>query len=152
MIRKVILCVLHEIIVRKGNNDLHVKMVEPVNHSILLNQTCPQRLIIILTHTMRSLYSEVATHWYETLRYIYETKVEVTSPRMEFSAKMINSSELWSLGQCHSKSLLILLNSVVVSEHFEVETNELFYLFFRSFARYTTIPMPANSKYTLCVI
>jgi len=152
MLRRVILCVLHEIIVKKGNHDLHVKMVEPVNHSILLNQTSPQWLIIALAHTIHSLYSEVVTQWYETLRNIHETKVEVTSPRIELSAKMTNSADLWSLDHCRPKSVLILLNSIVVSEHFEVETNELFYLFFQSFTRYTTISSPANSIYTLCVI
>ena len=129
MLRRAIVYVLHEIIVRKGNHDLHVNMVEPVNHSILLNQTCWQWLIIVLTHTIRSLESDVATQWSESLRNIYEIKIEVTSQWTELSAKMTNSADLWSLDQCHSKSTQILLIVVVVEEHFGVETNGHFSMF-----------------------
>jgi len=129
LLRRVILCVLHEINVKKENHDLHVKMVEPVNHSILFHQTCPQWLIIAITYTIRSLESDVATQWSESLRNIYEIKIEVTSQWIELSAKMTNSADLWSLDQCHSKSTQILLIVVVVEEHFGVETNGHFSMF-----------------------
>ena len=129
LLRRVILCVLHEINVKKENHDLHVKMVEPVNHSILFHQTCPQWLIIAITYTIRSLESDVATQWSESLRNIYEIKIEVTSQWIELSAKMTNSADLWSLDQCHSKSTQILLIVVVVEEHFGVETNAHFSMF-----------------------
>jgi len=152
LLRRVILCVLHEIIVKKWNHDLHVKMVEPVNHSILFNQTCTQWLIIEITHTIRSLYPEVATQWCETLRNRSWFIRWSHTPSADLKPNSKNTLEISSLDQCRSESFSILLNSVVVSEYFEVETNELFYLFFQSFARYRIIPMPVNSNYFLCII